>query len=356
MTRLDSRNRNLLAAAVAATSVVAVVELFARKAPDASLLVALTFFTMIVQGCVALVATAELAKGIWLVPVKRDLLGACPLILVAAALSLVLGAKTGIYPWSEHQNGWLNTRFFVIRNFIVLLAAYLGARKLSTAIRTQSPNKNRWAGLYIAIFIVSQSFVAFDWIMTLEYPWVSTLLGGFFFVEAVLMALAVSALVLFFRMRAPGHGLTETLRDTSKMMFGFSVMWVGFYFAQFLVIWYANIPEEVGFVLTRLESSPWSGLSRAVLFLVWVIPFVVLLSRPLKTVPAAMAGVACLILSGLFVEKLVLVLPAAKVGPGALALETILLMGLLAYFLASADRVILQRVAGTDPGGPQPPR
>jgi hypothetical protein len=353
MSRPDSRTRNLLAAAVAATAVVAVVELFLRRTPDASLLIALTFFTMIVQGCVALVATAELAKGIWLIPIKRDLLGVYPLILVAAALSLVLGAKTGIYPWSEHQNGWLNTEFFVIRNFVVLVGCYLGARKLSGAIRTQSPNKNRWAGLYIALYIVSQSFVAFDWIMTLEYPWVSTLLGGFFFVESVLMALAVAAFVLFFRMRAAGHGLTETLRDTSKMMFGFSVMWVGFFFAQFLVIWYGNIPEEVGFVLTRFESSPWSGLSRAVLFLVWVIPFVVLLSRPLKTVPAAMAGVAGLILSGLFVEKLVLVLPAAKASPGALAFETILLLGLLAFFVTKSDRVVSQQVAEIGPGGVQ---
>ena len=354
MSRWNSNTRKLLAAAVLVTAVVAGVELFARRAPDASLLIALTFFTMIVQGCVALVATGELAKGIWLIPIKKDLLSVYPLLLVAAALSLVLGAKTGIYPWSEHQNGWLNTRFFVVRNFALLVATYGGARTLSAAIRSQSPNKNRWAGVYIALYIVSQSFLAFDWIMTLEYPWVSTLLGGFFFVESILMALAVSAFVLMFRMRAPGHGLAETLRDTSKMMFGFSVMWVGFFFAQFLVIWYANIPEEVGFVLTRFESSPWSGLSRAVLFLVWVIPFVVLLSRPLKTVPAAMAGVAGLILSGLFVEKLVLVLPAAKASPGALAFETILLLGLLAFFVATADRLVPQQDAGEGSSGPKP--
>jgi len=348
MNRRDPSTRNLIAAAVVVTAVAAVLELLVRRDPDASLLVALTFFTMIVQGCVALVATAELAKGIWFIPIKRELLGVYPLLLVSAALSLALGAKTGIYPWSEHQNGWLNTGFFVIRNFVVLVASYLGAHKLAGAIRTQSPNKNRWAGLYIALYIVSQSFIAFDWIMTLEYPWVSTLLGGFFFVESVLMALAVAAFVLFFRMRTAGHGLTETLRDTAKMMFGFSVMWVGFFFAQFLVIWYGNIPEEVGFVLTRFNEPPWAGLSRAVLFLVWVIPFAVLLSRPLKTVPAAMAAVAGLILSGLFIEKLVLVLPAAKVSPGALAFETLLLLGLLAFFLASADRLLPQQVAGTE--------
>ena len=352
MTRWNANTRTLFGAAALVTTVVAVVELFVRRTPDASLLVALTFFTMIVEGCVALAATGELAKGIWLIPIKNELVRVYPLILVAGLLSLVLGAKTGIYPWSEHQNGWLNTRFFVVRNFVLLLVTYLGARKLAGAIRVRSPHKNRWAGLYIGLFIVSQSFVAFDWIMTLEYPWVSTLLGGFFFVESFLMGLAVSAFVLLFRMRAPGHALTETLRDASKMMFGFSVMWVGFFFAQFLVIWYGNIPDEVGYVLKRVEEAPFAGLSRAVLFLVWVIPFAVLLSRPLKTVPPAMAGVAGLILAGLFIEKLVLVLPVAKVNPGVLAFETIVLLGLVAFFAAARDSVAPQQVAGTGPGGP----
>jgi len=352
MTRWNSNTRALVGAAALATAIVAVVELLVRRTPDASLLVALTYYTMIVEGCVALAATGELAKGIWLTPIKNDLIRVYPLILVAGLLSLALGAKTEIYPWSEHQNGWLNTRFFVIRNFVLLLVTYLGARKLAGAIRIRSPNKNRWAGLYIALFIVSQSFVAFDWIMTLEYPWVSTLLGGFFFVESFLMGLAVSAFVLLFRMRAPGHGLTETLRDASKMMFGFSVMWVGFFFAQFLVIWYGNIPEEVGYVLRRVEDPPFAGLSRAVLFLVWVIPFAVLLSRPLKTVPPAMAGVAGLILAGLFIEKLVLVLPVAGVNPGVLAFETVVLLGLVAFFVSARESIAPQQVAGSGSEGP----
>jgi len=135
---MERKNANARRAAALATAIVAVVELFVRRTPDASLLVALTFFTMIVEGCVALAATGELAKGIWLVPIKRDLLRVYPLILVAGLLSLVLGAKTGIYPWSEHQTGWLNTRFFVVRNFVLLLLTYFGARKLAGAIRAGS--------------------------------------------------------------------------------------------------------------------------------------------------------------------------------------------------------------------------
>jgi hypothetical protein len=343
--------RAAIGAAVAVTALAAALEIFVRRTPDASFLVALSFFTMVVEGCVAVAATGELSKGIWLIPIKWELLRVYPLILVAAVLSLVLGAKAGVYPWSGHQSGWLNTRFFMARNFVVLLGTYLVARKLVRAIRVQSRNKNRWAGFYIAMFIVSQSLVAFDWIMTLEYPWVSTLLGGYFFIESFLMGLAVAAFVLLFRMRSPGHGLTETLRDTSKMMFGFCIMWVGFFFAQFLVIWYGNIPEEVGYVLTRVNDPPFAALSRAVLFLVWAIPFVVLLSRPLKTVPAAMAGVGGLILAGLFIEKLVLVLPVAKVSPAALAFEMILLVGLTAYFVSSRYLIAPQQVAESAPPG-----
>jgi hypothetical protein len=328
---------------VAVVVVVAALELFVRKAPDGTFLVALTYFTMAVQGCVALAAVGELTKGVWLIPVKQRLLGVYPLLFFAALLSLVLAVKMDIYRWAGHPNGWLNRPFFIIRNFVVLLAVFLIARRFAIAVRRGSAEKNRWAALYIALFIVSQSFVAFDWIMSLEYPWVSTLLGGFFFVESFLMALAVSALILLFMMRGPAHGLTETLRDTSKMMFGFSVMWVGFFFAQFLVIWYGNIPEEVGVVLERVSRPPFAALSRAVIFLVWVIPFVILLSRPLKTVPRVMAGVGILILTGLFVEKLVLVLPAASVSVTFLLIETLLLLVSFTLYICRGSQLIAKQ-------------
>ena len=337
---------------VAAGALVAGFEVLVRRVPDGTFLVALTFFTMVVQGCVALAATGELTKGVWLVPVKRHLFAVYPLLLLSALLSLVLAFEIDIYRWAGEPNGWLNPRFFLARNFLVLLAVFLVARKLVAAVRRGSSAKNRWAGLYIALFIVSQSFVAFDWIMSLEYPWISTLLGGFFFVESFLMGLAVSVFVLLFRMRGVGHGLAETLRDASKMMFGFSVMWVGFFFAQFLVIWYGNVPEEVDFVLRRVAQPPYAGLSRAVIFLVWVIPFIVLLSRPLKTVPPVMAGVACLILTGLLLEKVVLILPVASVSPAALAAEMALLVGAVAALVSRPDPFVPHGVAASAKGPP----
>ncbi len=340
----DIANARAWMIAAAVIVVVAAVELFVRRTADGSFLVALTYFTMVVEGCIALAATAELSKGIWFIPIRQELLGAHPLILVAAILFLVLGAKTRIYPWADEPTGWLNAKFFVLRNFVLLLGTYFAARKLVLAVRHRSSNKNRFAGLYIALFIVSQSFVAFDWIMPLEYPWVSTLFGGFFFIESFLMGLAVAVLVLLFRMRSPSHGLTESLRDTGKMMFAFTVMWVGFFFSQFLVIWYGNIPEEVGYVFTRVRVPPYAALSRAVILMVWAIPFLALLSRPLKTVPSAMAGVGVMILTGLFLEKLVLVLPAVPVSAGALGLELALLLALVVIFVRGSYSITPQVV------------
>lgn len=324
---------------------VAAFELFVKRTPDATFLVALTFFTMIVQGCVALAATGVLTKALWIAPVRESLLAVHPLILAAALLSPLLAADMDIYRWTDHTTRWLDPRFFAVRNFLVLIAVFFAARKLSSAVRRGATGKSRWAGIYIALFIVSQSLVAFDWIMSLEYPWVSTLLGGFFFVESFLMGLSVAVFIVAFRMRSPGHGLTETLADASKMMFGFSIMWVGFFFAQFLVIWYGNVPEEVGPVLERVGRGPYAGLSHAVIVLVWVAPFVILLSGALKRMATVMSGVATLILSGLFIEKLVLVLPVAGVNPAALAAETALLVAAVAILASGTELVTSQGVA-----------
>jgi hypothetical protein len=343
MSRETTGTRPWIIAAVV-IAIIAVVEFFVRRTPDGSFLLALTYFTMVVEGCIALAATAEISKGIWFFPIRQELLGAHPLLLAAAILFLILGAKTSIYRWAGEPNAWLNAKFFVVRNVFLLLCTYYAAHKLVSAVRSGSPNKNRYAGLYIALFIVSQSFVAFDWIMPLEYPWVSTLFGGFFFIESFLMGLAVATLVLLFRMRSPAHGLTESLRDTGKMMFGFCVMWVGFFFAQFLVIWYGNIPEEVGYVFTRVRVPPYAAMSRASILMVWAVPFLALLSRPLKTVPSAMAGLGALILIGLFLEKLVLVLPAVPVSAGALGLELVLLLALIAAFIRGSYSISSQSV------------
>jgi hypothetical protein len=335
---------------VVVAAIIAVLEGVVRKTPDGTFLAALTFWTMLVQGCIALAATGELAKGLWLIPIKRELFSVYPLLLVNALLFVLIGLKMDIYQWTQHPTAWLDVRFFILRNVGVLLVTFFAARQLTRSVMRGSPNKNRWAVFYITFFIISQSLVAFDWIMTLEYPWISTLLGGYFFVESFLMGLCATTFILLFRMRRAGQELKETLRDTAKMIFAFCFMWAGFFFAQFLVIWYGNIPEEVGFMLRRVSDPPFATLSWAVLIMVWVFPFLILLNGRIKTVPPAMSAIALVILCGLFAEKLVLVLPVTPVDPIMVAVETVLLVLLVPVFILAKDVILPQQV--TQPSEP----
>ena len=324
--------------------VIMALELFVVPKGDATLLVTLTFWTMLAQGCIALAAVGEITKGVWLIPIKRDLLSVYPMLLFLALLYLLLATRMDIYGWSEHPNGWLNVRFFIIRNFVLMLICFWSARALALAVMRDSEKRGTLATVYVALWAITQSMVAFDWIMTLEYPWISTLFGGFFFIQSFLMGLLVSAFIIFFKMRAGVTGLTETLRDVGKMMFSFCFLWGGFFFAQYLVIWYGNLPEEVDYVFKRVDPAPYWGMSRAVLFMIFVIPFVTLVFRKVKVVPPAMISLATLILAGIVLEILVLVTPVVPVSPVWLAAEFVAFIALFALMQRNQDSYMPQEV------------
>lgn len=344
--------RNLAALFVVFGGLIVAIEMLLNRRSDGTLLLTLTFWTMAVQGAVALAAVGEVAKGLWLIPIKRELLSMYPLILFTALLFLLMGLRMDIYAWTEHPTAWLDVRFFIVRNFIVMLLTFWVAHLLARAVLRGDPKKNTYAVFYILLFVTSQSLIAFDWIMSLEYPWISTLLGGHFFVQSFLMGLLFSAIVIFFRTRAGITGLTETLRDTGKMMFGFSFMWGGFLFTQYLVIWYGNIPEEVSYVLKRVDPSPYWGLSRAALTLIFAVPFLALLSRKLKTIPTGMLLVTMSSATGLFIEKFILITPVVPVNPVLVAVEFALMIALVTLVFRTRDSFMPLLV--TEPGGAQP--
>lgn len=332
-------------------AVIVGLETFVNGTADGTLLLTMTFWTMLVQGAVALAAVGEVTKGLWLIPVKRDLLSLYPLILFSALLFPLMGTKMGIYAWTEHPTAWLDVRFFIARNVIIMVLAFWVAHLLSRAVMRGDPKKNTYAVFYILLFVTSESLIAFDWIMSLEYPWVSTLFGGHFFIQSFLMGLLFTAYVIFFRSRAGDTGLKETLRDTGKMMFGFSFLWGGFLFAQYLTIWYGNIPEEVAYILKRVSPSPYWGLSRVALAMIFAIPFLALLSRKLKVVPPLMALVATSSAIGLFVEKFILITPVTPVNPLVLTVETALMLVLVVLTFRARESFMPQQVA--EPGSAQ---
>ena len=278
-----------------------------------TLLFTLVFWVAIVEGCVALVAAVEASVSPWIKSIKKELLSVHPLILFFAILFIFLIPKMHFYPWISKNNFWLNKTSFLIRNVLVLLLTYAVARKYSKESLNESPKKNFYAVVYLFVFVLSQSMVAFDWVMSLEYPWVSSLFGGYFFIESLYTGLAAAGIILFFLYKSMGEEAFQpykkVLRDVSLMMFGTSMLWGGLFYSQFLVIWYGHLPEESSFFIRRMAEAPYRQIMISIVPLLFGVPFIVLLSKPIKTKPYGILFLSLVVLTGIFLERWVMMRP-----------------------------------------------
>ena len=145
----------------------------------------------------------------------------------------------------------------------------------------------RDAAVLVVSYAFGYSLLAFDLIMSLAHKWVSNLFGAFYFMGcflAALMGLAVLAIAVRRRMGLEALISPRQLHDLGKLCFGFTVFWAYLMWAQFLVIWYGNLPEETFFMFYRL-IDPWRPFGVAVFLLVFVVPFIGLLGVKPKTSP-----------------------------------------------------------------------
>ncbi len=328
--------------------IIGLIEVGLTTGKDASLLLTLLFWIAIVQGCVALVAIADLAKGKWVAPLKKHLLSVHPMILLIAFAFLLLSRQMKIYHWTEEPHGlWLNAWFFILRNFTLLLISFFFARKFTVESLKESEKKSLWAALYLLSYVISQSLVAFDWVMSLEYPWSSTLFGGYFFIEATYVGIAMAGIFCYFILRKRSSAdislMKKTQRDVATFLFGFSLFWAGMFFAQFLTIWYGNIPEEVSFVAKRMHGSPVRELSFLVLADLFFIPFILLLSKKIKSMPLAVSLIALIIMLGLFTERLVFLLPAVSIQAHLVVIEFAVFLLIFILLVVNREHIVLQK-------------
>jgi len=330
MKTLLEKKGSLAVLLVVAALLLAFIAMSPLAGKGGSLLLALLFWVTVVEGCIAAVAAGTLVNARWVASVKRELLSARPLLLLLSFLLLLLIPFLDSYPWAGRQGIWLRKDFFIGRNLAFLLLAYVTAGRFAASLAVDGEGKNARAATYLFVFVASQSLAAFDLVMSLEYPWYSTLFGGYFFIESLYGGFAVSAILcILLRGKPPvGHDpdSRSDLKDIAILMFGFSLMWAGLFFAQYLTIWYGNIPEEVGFIAKRVSASPYRELSVAVLFLLFFIPFPSLLSTRMKTNPYAVSVVALSILSGILIERYVFLAPAVRLGGSALAVDFLCLL------------------------------
>ncbi len=195
------------------------------------------------------------------------------------------------------------------------------------------------APCYVAVYAVVFTMVAFDTMMALQPHWFSNLFGGWYFMGSFLGAHTLLALMMLHGKDQIGVGgfiSPKQRHDLGKLIFGFSVFWTYLMWAQFLVIWYGNLPEETGFVFARLWGE-WRTLGYSVFFGMFVIPFVGLLGVTPKKSPFTLALFSSVSLFALWLERYLMVIPSItheagpvfglpELGPTALFLGLFLLM------------------------------
>ena len=320
---------------------IALVTLLPASGNGGSLLFALVFFIAVAEGCIAAAAAGTLVNARWVGSVRDALLSVSPLLLLSSFLLLLLVPFLDSYPWSNAPGIWLRKDFFVARNVAFLLLAYLTARRLA-AESPRGDRANARAGWYLLVFVVSQTLTAFDLVMSLEYPWVSALFGGYFFIEAIYGGFAVAAILYLLLHGTPpargGHGTRSDLSDLSILMFGFSLMWAGLFFAQYLTIWYGNIPEEVGYIARRVSGTPFRELSVAVLILLFFFPFLALLATRAKSSPYIVVAAALSIQAGILIERYVFLAPVVRLSPAAVVVDFACLAAVFAAAVYGGSR------------------
>jgi hypothetical protein len=217
----------------------------------------------------------------------------------------------------QGKSGWLNGWGVMIRA-IIFLAGWVAyrhfvvkfSRKQDEATdRTWFKKSFKISAGYLVFFIYTESIMSWDWLMSFDPHWFSTLFGWYVFAGMIVCAVTTIALVT---MVLKSQGYLEQVNDShihdlAKFMFGFSIFWTYLWFSQFMLIWYANIPEEVTYFVTRIEDFklPFFGM----VVMNFVFPILVLMNSDYKRVNwfVVMAGVVILI--GHWLDLFVMVMP-----------------------------------------------
>lgn len=312
-----------LAAAVA----VALLELLPRDHGGGAILLTLVLWTAAAQGSVAAAAAAEITNARWVAALKPELLGAARVLPLLALLFVLLWPQLGLYGWTASPDAWFNPPFFFWRNLAVLAVVAAGGALYASRSLRGAPSSKPLAVVYLLLYTACQTLVAFDWVMSLSMPWVSSMLGMYFTVEGVYAGLALAGILfLVLRGPTPDPAWISAGRDLGLLLFGFCILWGGLFFAQFMLLWYGNLPEEVGLIARRMAASPTQQLGVGFLVGGFGVPFVALISVRAKESRATVAAVAVAVLAGLVAERLFLVLPVLPLRWGTVLAENVILL------------------------------
>ena len=163
------------------------------------------------------------------------------------------------------------------------------------------------------VYALVMTILAYDWIMSLEPHWGSTMFGPWFFMGAFWGGIA-STILWSLHLRTKHKDFSHSIglqqrHDLGKLAFAFTVFWTYLFFSQYIVIWYGKLPWEQAWIIHRSEA-PWGSYSATVVVLCFVVPFAGLIGRKAKMKPAILGPLATVILTGLWLERYGMVAPS----------------------------------------------
>jgi hypothetical protein len=322
----------LLAAVAGAVALVVAPWAGAQTAALSALAASWLFFAGLSAGGLALSAASRLVHGRFLEPALP--LAESPAAFFPAALVLLVvvlsSARRWMPPVAQGSLFWLFVRD--LGATLVLFAAGTWFLRSSAAERWKGPRTPFAAVVYLLVYALSLSLWAIDLVMALTDSAPSGIVPVQTFMAAFLSAVAWATLLSARRHLDPVVRL-----DLGRLLYGFACFWAYLVWCSFLPVWYANLPEEVGEVLARVEGG-WAALSWGIIFATFLVPFVALLSEAAKRNRILVGLGATSVLTGLYAERFLLVVRPAAPGLGARAL---LCGGLVAAGVAGVFTVIV---------------
>jgi Ni/Fe-hydrogenase subunit HybB-like protein len=322
--RINDRLQKLLLGFVAIGLIGFIVGLIGNRSYLAwqALLVNTMFFGGIALGGLAFSVIFTVTNAKWGRPIKRLAEAMSAFIPIGALLlCLLFFGADHLFEWMDHDKvihtkaGWLNFPFFIIRNLVFMglfvagsiyylktvlrpdigLAGKLGGfgntfadrlvknygQQDEEEVRAEKRSKPL-ATLLALLFFLLSTLLAFDWMMSLDQEWFSTMFGAQYAISNLIGAAA--ALLIIAGIARKDFQLDEYIslsryHDLAKLTFAICALWTYLVFSQILVIWYGDIPEETPFLILRMQSVEWGWMFWVLFFLMFFIPFFGLMSR-----------------------------------------------------------------------------
>jgi hypothetical protein len=302
------------------------------------------FWLLVVNASMFFICVTTLAMGGWQVALRRvpeaissvvPILGLVTLLVLSA---IIFGDRTDIYHWLDKEavshdkilngkKGFLNPTFFMIVSVLSIGLWYiLGKKMRSMSLESDAAGpmdyetgkkwifKNTiWGSLFVVVFgLTVASTIPWLWLMSIDAHWYSTMYSWYTFASSFVSGVSLIAiLVIYLKNRGQLEYVTEEhLHDLGKFMFAFSVFWMYLWFSQYMLIWYANIPEETGYFKIRV-SGPYRGIFFFNIIVNFLCPLLILMRRGSKRNWSLVTFMAVLIIFGHWIDFYQMVMPGA---------------------------------------------